>query len=151
MAEALGQTAIHPPWLDTFFFDAEKMAAQSQEPSKPLVAILDEIRNDKKLSTAAHWDDQNQIRDGVLVRARAEIVKYASNWRVDPKDLEEARAEMVNAAGMSPLSFIEFLPRGSPLPFGASHLEGVVILGHQNSALSKIAHDYTVDLRILNH
>jgi len=109
IAEALGQTAIHPMWLDSFFFAADEAAKRNQHPPSSFVGILDEIRADEKLSTAAHWDDQNLIRDGVLVRAKDEMVKYASQWRVNPENLEEATAELANAAGshnISPISNI---------------------------------------------
>jgi len=59
---------------------------------------LDEIRADKKLSNAAHWDDENKVRDGVMVRAPDEMIKYASQFKVEPDELEEKAAEMVNAA-----------------------------------------------------
>jgi len=97
--EALAQIAIHPTWLDSFFFEVEAKAKRSNTPSKSLVDILDEIRADENLRTAARWSDQNQIRDGVLARAKDAMVKYASQWRVDPDNLEAAIAEMVNAAG----------------------------------------------------
>lgn len=43
-----------------------------------MVNILDNIRADMKLSTAARWDDRNLIRDGVLARAKDEMINYAS-------------------------------------------------------------------------
>lgn len=104
IAEALGQTAIHPTYLDSFLFKADEAAKRNQHPSKSLVEILDAIRADEKLSTAAHWNDRNQIRDGVLLLAKDEMVKYASQWRVDPANLEEATAELANAAGNPHLS-----------------------------------------------
>lgn len=103
IAEGLAQTAIHPPWSDSFFFETDEAATQANTPSKPLVDILAKIRADKSLSTAARWDDQNQMRDGPLARARQSMVNYASQWRVDPENLEEATAEMINAAGKSHL------------------------------------------------
>ena len=63
-----------------------------------MVQLLDDIRADKKLSTAAHWDDGNKIRDGILVRAKDEMIKYASQWTVKEDELEEKTAEMTNAA-----------------------------------------------------
>jgi hypothetical protein len=106
IAEALGQAAIHPTYLDSFFSEADEAPKRNLHPSNSLVGILDEIRADEKLSTAAHWDDQNQIRDGVLGRAKDDMVKYASQWRVNPENLEEATAELANAAGNHNLSTI---------------------------------------------
>ncbi|KAI9847964.1 MAG: hypothetical protein M1837_001481 [Sclerophora amabilis] len=98
IAEALALACIHPAWQDPFLFAAEETATRDQYPSECLVRILDNIRADKKLSTAAHWDDDNKIRDGIILRAKQEMVQYASQWRVDPEKLEEATAEMINAA-----------------------------------------------------
>lgn len=78
---------------------AEK-AAKGKRSSKSMVELLDEIRADQKLSTAAHWDDGNKIRDGIMKRAPDEMIKYASQWIVEPDQLEEKTAEMINAAGM---------------------------------------------------
>ena len=99
IAEALGQTLIHPTWLDSFFLEVDQAAKESQEPHKFFVSILDEIRADKKLSAAAEWGNINLIRDGVLAKARDEMAKYASQWRVRAEDLEAATAEVANAAG----------------------------------------------------
>jgi hypothetical protein len=80
---------------------AEKIARQSTGKGKNMVDLLDVIRADKKLSTAAHWDDSNKIRDGILARAPDEMFKYASQWRVGADELVEKTAEMTNAASES--------------------------------------------------
>ncbi|MCJ1417686.1 hypothetical protein MMC32_004030 [Xylographa parallela] len=98
VAEALAQAAAHDKWLTPFFLESEKKAKASSQPSKSLVELLDSIRADKKLSSAAHWDDDNKIRDGILVRAKDEMIKYASQWTAKPEELEEKTAEMCNAA-----------------------------------------------------
>lgn len=100
IAEALAQAAVHDAWIAPYLFKAEK-AASGKPSSKSMVSLLDEIRTDEKLSTAAHWDDGNKIRDGILKRAPDEMIKYASQWTVDPDQLEEKTAEMTNAASMS--------------------------------------------------
>ena len=84
--------------MGKFFLPAEKAAA-TEERNKSLVDLLDEIRADQKLSTAAHWDDGNKIRDGILVRAPDEMISYASQYRVSEDELEEKTAEMTNTAG----------------------------------------------------
>ena len=101
IAEALGQAAIHSAWQDAFFLAVDEEAKQNRHPSRSLVNILNSIRADKKLSSAAHWEDDNKVRDGILVRAKDEMVKYASQWRVESDKLEEAVAEMTNAASKS--------------------------------------------------
>ncbi|MCJ1286083.1 hypothetical protein MMC26_005426 [Xylographa opegraphella] len=98
VAEALAQAAAHDNWLAPLFTETEKKAKASNLPSKSLVEILDSIRADKKLSSAAHWEDDNKIRDGILVRAKDEMIEYASQWTVKPEELEEKTAEMHNAA-----------------------------------------------------
>ena len=62
---------------------------------------MDDILADKELSAAAHWDDKDLTRDGVFARAWDSMIKYASHWRVDTNKLEEATAEIANAAGKS--------------------------------------------------
>ena len=104
VAEALGQTAIHSPWLDKYFPAVDEIAQRKQTAPKSLVAILDDIFADEKLSTAAHWDDEDLTRDGVFARAWDSMVEHASNWRVHPDEVEEASAELANAAGEFPIS-----------------------------------------------
>ena len=96
VAEALAEAAAHDSWLNTFLFESEKASTASKN-GKSFVTLLDEIRADKKLSSAAHWGDGNKIRDGILVRAKEEMLKYASQWSVSAEDLEEKTAEMTNA------------------------------------------------------
>ena len=100
IAEALAQAAVHASWLNAFLLSAEK-AAQTTEGGKSMVDLLDEIRADKKLSTAAHWKDDNKIRDGIMVRAPDEMIKYASQWKVAPQELMRTNAEMTNAVSKS--------------------------------------------------
>ena len=102
IAEALAQAAVHDDWIGPLLLEAEKTA--STEKSKTMVNLLDGIRADKKLSTAALWDDGNKIRDGLLARAPNEMIKYASQWTVKSDELAAKTAEMTNAAGIT--SFI---------------------------------------------
>ncbi|PQE28606.1 hypothetical protein CJF32_00005695 [Rutstroemia sp. NJR-2017a WRK4] len=95
IAEALAQTAVHDDWIVKYLLDAEKAAKPS---NKTLPELLDAIHADEKLSTAAHWDDGNKIRDGILARAPEEMLKYASQWTVPEDELEAKTVEMTNAA-----------------------------------------------------
>ena len=97
VAEALAQAAAHDSWIGQFLLGAEK-AATSTSDSKSLAQLLDEIRADKKLSIAARWDDGNKIRDGIMVRAPDEMIKYASQFKVSEQELGDKTAEMANAA-----------------------------------------------------
>jgi hypothetical protein len=77
----------------------EKAAnARSVPSNRTLPELLDAIRADSKLSVAAEWNDGNKIRDGILVRAPDEMIKYASQWTVRESNLEKKTAEMINAA-----------------------------------------------------
>lgn len=81
---------------------AEKAAQNSRaEPPAKMVDLIDNIGKDEKVSTAAHWDDPNKLRDGILKRAREEMISYASLWTVNEADLERRTAEMINAVGKS--------------------------------------------------
>ena len=100
IAEALAQAAVHTSWIGQFLLPAEKAAeerAKSQKP-RPLTELVDEIRADRKLSTAADWNDGNKIRDGILKRAPQEMIDIASQYFIQPDDdLDEKVAEMTNA------------------------------------------------------
>jgi hypothetical protein len=101
VAEALAQAAVHSDSMRPFLQPAEEAALKVKESGKKpksLVQLLDEIRADTALSTAAHWSDDNKVRDGILVRAGDSMVKYSSQYFVTEKDdLEEKVAEMTNA------------------------------------------------------
>ena len=103
VAEALAQAALHRDYLAPFFLGAEKQANQTVENAssarKTLYDLLEEIRANEKLATSAHWDDDNKIRDGVLVRAPQEMIDIASQWTVRSEDMELRNAEMVIAVG----------------------------------------------------
>lgn len=87
---------MHVDWESKYLLAVEKAAT---EPSKKtMVELLEEIRADKKVSTAAHWSDANKIRDGLLVRAPDETFKFVKQWTVPPGELEKKTAEMTNAA-----------------------------------------------------
>lgn len=75
--------------------DVEKKA---QPGNKTIPQLLDEIRDDKKLSTAAEWNDGNMIRDGILARAADEMMSYASQWTVEKGELEAKTAQMISSA-----------------------------------------------------
>ena len=81
--------------------EAEKAAASTGK-GRNMVELLDLVRADKKLSIAAKWEDGNKIRDGLMLRAPEEMMKYGSQWKVTPNELTAKNAEMTNAAGESP-------------------------------------------------
>ncbi|KAH7396183.1 hypothetical protein BKA66DRAFT_509259 [Pyrenochaeta sp. MPI-SDFR-AT-0127] len=100
MAEALAQAAIHDNWMKPLFLECEKAAESKRgkdQPKRTILQILEETKNDEKLSKASHWEDGNKIRNGILMRAPEEMVKYASQYTVEEDELEEKTAEMINA------------------------------------------------------
>jgi Questin oxidase-like len=98
VAEALAQLSVHPDWMAPLFYGAEEAAKVKGESIKTLPSLLDEIRQDATLSTAAEWKDGNKIRDGILVRAPDEAIHYASQWTVTEQNLEAKTVEMINTA-----------------------------------------------------
>ncbi|OQV08728.1 hypothetical protein CLAIMM_12954 [Cladophialophora immunda] len=98
-AEALAQACVHSTYMDAFF-ELTAEAARTAAPDM-MLSLLDKIRADAKVFTAAQWDDSQKVRDGVLARAKAEMVAYAAQWKLSPPytegRLEEAAAEVINA------------------------------------------------------
>ncbi|KIY02153.1 uncharacterized protein Z520_02291 [Fonsecaea multimorphosa CBS 102226] len=101
VAEALAQACVHSTYLDAFF-DLTASAAEKTTTPDTMVNLLRKIREDTKVSTAVHWTDGQKVRDGVLARARDEMVSYAAQWKLSPpytqQGVEEAAAEVINAA-----------------------------------------------------
>ncbi|KIW89991.1 uncharacterized protein Z519_09421 [Cladophialophora bantiana CBS 173.52] len=102
VAEALAQACVHSTYMDAFFELAAAEAAKPLVEPDTMVNLLSKIRTDAKVSTAAHWDDTQKVRDGVLARAKDEMIAYVAQWRVSPpystQRLDEAAAEVINAA-----------------------------------------------------
>jgi hypothetical protein len=104
MAEALAQAAVHDNWMKSLFLGCEKAAEANRgkdKSQKTIVQLLEEAKNDEKLRDAAHWQDGNKIRDGILKRAPKEMITLASQYAIEENELEQKTAEMINAAGPS--------------------------------------------------
>jgi hypothetical protein len=97
IAEALAQACIHDSWISPYLLKCEA-ASTSITSSKTLPQLLEEIRSDTKLSTAAHWEDGNKIRDGILARAPDEMIAIGKQWSVSENRLKDKTAEMINNA-----------------------------------------------------
>ncbi|EXJ91997.1 hypothetical protein A1O3_00547 [Capronia epimyces CBS 606.96] len=97
IVEALAQAATHDGWTAQYLHAAEDVAATSKY-SKSLVQLIHESSENDTLRASAHWEDGNKIRDGVLVRAPDEMKALAAQWSVEPDQLEQKTAEMINAA-----------------------------------------------------
>ena len=81
------------------FLESEKAAKAAGPSNKSLTALMEDARANEILFNSPHWEDGNKIRDGILVRAPQEMVQYASQWTVQPSQLDEKLAEMTNFAG----------------------------------------------------
>jgi hypothetical protein len=58
--------------------------------------LLDEIQRDEKLREAPRWTDQNKVRDGIMVRAPEQVMRYLAQVKFQPPELDEKVAEMTN-------------------------------------------------------
>jgi hypothetical protein len=104
IAEGLAQACVHDDWMKLLFHGIERAAEEKRGRSecKTIVQLLEEIKQDEELSNAAHWEDGNKIRDGVMKRALEKTLAVASQYTIsEDDDLEEKTAEMINAAGES--------------------------------------------------
>ena len=99
VAEALAQTACHDTWTGDLLRAAESRAKEIGNPDKSLFDILDEARSNPKILEAPHWEDSNKVRDGLLVRAKEEVLNIVGQYKVREEDLEVRTAEMINACG----------------------------------------------------
>lgn len=98
VAEALAQTCVHRNDLKEFLFASEKRANESANTPMPsIVSLLDAVYADQKLANSAQAGDSNKIRDGVLKRAKEEMLAITSQVKVCPEELEEKTVEMFNA------------------------------------------------------
>ncbi|KAE8449639.1 hypothetical protein EG329_007969 [Mollisiaceae sp. DMI_Dod_QoI] len=99
ICEALAQACVHDVWTSKYLFAVEK-AVKSNPPkgNQTIPQLLDEIRADRKLSTAAQWSDGNKVRDGILGRAPEEMISYASQWACTPENLQQQTVEMINSS-----------------------------------------------------
>ncbi len=100
VAEGLAQAAVHAGDIGGFLLDAEQAANGAEERGKGegVMELVEAVRRDGKLSGAARYGDANKVRDGVLVRARGEMVALAARVRVRPEEVGERTAEMFDAA-----------------------------------------------------
>jgi hypothetical protein len=101
VAEALAEACSHPDNLREYLVPAEEEAAKQHSSSPKQERIIDLYRAvaaDEKLAHAAHWDDPNKIHNGVLARAKDEMMAIATRVRVGEDEVDERTAEMCDAA-----------------------------------------------------
>ncbi|KAK0674029.1 hypothetical protein QBC41DRAFT_298099 [Cercophora samala] len=103
VAEGLAQAAVHRDDLREFLLTAERRGEEEGEgkgkgKGEGVLELLGEISKNEKLAKAARWGDENKIRDGVLVRAKEEMISLAARVSIREEEVEEKTAEMFNAA-----------------------------------------------------
>jgi hypothetical protein len=71
----------------------------------PLAKLINDIRSNTKLVNSPHESDGNKVRDGILVRAGAEMIAEAKKWwiprsstdgKITEQALQRGLAEMIN-------------------------------------------------------
>lgn len=100
VAEALAAACVHDDWPKDFILPTEDyLRSNSDVPSKPLLQVLNDLRQDPEISSAVRDTDPfNKIRDGFHKRVTGEqIAPYLSQFQVrpDPKELQSKMEEMM--------------------------------------------------------
>jgi hypothetical protein len=99
VAEGLAQAAVHSGDIGEFLLEAERLAGTNQnKKGPPVMDLIAEVKGNAKLAGAARNSDGNKVRDGVLARAKGEMLAVAAKVRVRPEEVEERTAEMFDAA-----------------------------------------------------
>ncbi|KAK0626528.1 HypA protein [Immersiella caudata] len=117
IAEALAQTAVHSDApLHSFLLEAESLSRKAQHPPLlDIASLLQEIHTSPALSQSASFRDPNKIRDGVLARARSDMLTLASRVRIPVSSLSEATAQMFHTSLLTAsLSALPFHPPKYP-------------------------------------
>jgi questin oxidase-like protein len=99
VAEGLAQASVHSASLHEALFAAERLANEAAgTPMPSIVSLLEAVAADTKLAKSARLSDGNKVRDGVLARAKDEMLAIAAKVKVRPEELGERTAEMFDAA-----------------------------------------------------
>nr|POF02472.1 questin oxidase [Quercus suber] len=103
VAEGLAHAATHDPAdIETFFVRSEQIARSGSVRSRSLVELYSQVRENKKIQTAAKMQQGPvRVRDGVMACALEEIATVAAQFQVTPEDLELRTVEMVSCAAHS--------------------------------------------------
>jgi hypothetical protein len=100
VAEAVAEACVHSNDINLYLLAAEDEAAKLPADFRMprIISLYRAVAADKKLSLSAHMEDGNKIRDGVLVRAKQEMLEIAKQVKVDEDEVDERTAEMCDAA-----------------------------------------------------
>jgi hypothetical protein len=118
IAEALAQTAVHSNApLHSFLLEAELLSHKNQQQDPPLniLSLLRQIHSSPTLSQSADFNDPNKIHDGVLSRARSEMLTLTSRVSIPTSSLASATAHMFHTSLLTAsLSALAFHPPKHP-------------------------------------
>ena len=97
IAEALAQAACHPHFFSPYLLGSEKLSSDPESGlDAPLIDLIHEVRKDPSLWVTEHWGGGGCLDDKVVANAPKTLYSIAARWRVDPQDLDEKTAEMIN-------------------------------------------------------
>lgn len=113
VAQALAQAAVHKDTLREFFWGAEEMArARARgEGMGRIEDLYGKVRGDKKLAGSARFSDEQKITDGVLARAKGEMLYVAAQVKVGEGEVDERMWEMYENAVFGTLGSSGFMER----------------------------------------
>lgn len=105
VAEALAQAGVHGDEIRDFLVGSEALAAKlhaggaEEDYRMPSIASLyEQAAAHDKIASSVRNEDGNKLVQGVLTRAKDEMVALAAKVRVRPEELEERTVEMYNEA-----------------------------------------------------
>jgi hypothetical protein len=109
VAEALAAGCVHDDWPRLFLFPVEEYVQGTPEtPARSMLEILDQLHHDPAIKNAVQMSDPlNKISDGLLAKARENLIPYLAQYRVQPTantlqthmvDMVHSCAYMVGAA-----------------------------------------------------
>ncbi|KAF2626672.1 hypothetical protein BU25DRAFT_440639 [Macroventuria anomochaeta] len=89
----LAQACVHEKWIN-----------HCKDDRKTIVQLLEEVKKDEELSNAAHWEDSNKIRDGIMKRALEKMVAITSkpNLALQTAELKPCAVYFTAAAQRPP-------------------------------------------------
>nr|POE70860.1 questin oxidase [Quercus suber] len=103
VAEGLAHAATHDPaGIEKFFIRSEELARTGSVTPMPLVELYKQVRENKKIQTAAKMQQGPvRVRDGVMAEALEDIAAVAAQFQVSPENLELHAVEMISCAAYS--------------------------------------------------
>ena len=99
MAEGLAGACVHSDVFGPYLLECESLARNTHSPCKPLINLLQEVRDDPALCDKDHWKGGNSFSydDNLASNAPSGMAKLASQWKVDsPDELPYRTVELIN-------------------------------------------------------